>query len=179
MSKYDFDVAAGEYVLGILSAEQRLRFEERLVNEPALRKQVAGWESLLSRLEPADRAMPPAELWSKIERDLDQPANAPPFHTVRLDDGEWAPIRPGLERKLLYRDPTTGSGSYLFRMEPGASIEGHHHERAEECLILEGDLTIGDLHLHAGDYHVAEGGTIHPDLKSRGGAVMFVRGASL
>ena len=34
MSKYDVDIAAGEYVLGILSPEQRHRFEERLENEP-------------------------------------------------------------------------------------------------------------------------------------------------
>jgi anti-sigma factor ChrR (cupin superfamily) len=62
-------------------------------------------------------------------------------------------------------------------MRPGASIEGHHHANAEECLILEGDLAIGDLRLNAGDYHVAAKGTIHPVLRSQGGALMFVRGA--
>lgn len=179
MSKYDVDIGAGEYVLGILSPEQRHRFEERLEHEPALRQQVARWESLLSRLERDDPATPPADVWSRIEQVLDQEACAPPFHTVRLDDGEWMPFRPGIERKLLHLDPATGTGSYLFRMQPGAMIEGHHHARAEECLILEGDLTIGDLHLNAGDFHVAKGGTIHPDLRSQGGAVMFVRGASL
>ena len=179
MSKNDVDIAAGEYVLGILSAEQRHRFEERLEHDPVLRDQVARWEGLLCRLERGDQAAPPADLWSRVERALDQQASASPFHTVRLDDGEWMLIRPGLERKLLYRDPTTGTGSYLFRMKPGASIEGHHHARAEECLILEGDLTIGNLRLNAGDYHVAEGGTIHPVLRSYGGAVMFVRGVSL
>lgn len=179
MSKYDVDIAAGEYVLGILSPEQRHRFEERLEREPELRRQVARWESLLSRFERDDPATPPAELWSRITRALDQQASAPLFHTVRLDDGEWMPIRPGIERKLLYRDPTTGTGSYLFRMQPGAMIEGHHHPGAEECLVLEGDLTIGELRLNAGDYHVAEEGTIHPDLRSHGGAVMFVRGVSL
>ena len=177
MSKFDVDIAAGEYVLGILSPEQRHRFEERLEKEPALREQVARWEVLLSRLERGNQAAPPPDLWSRIERALDQQASASPFHTVRLNDGEWMPIRPGLERKLLYRDPATGTESYLFRMEPGALIEGHHHARAEECLVLEGDLTIGDLHLNAGDYHVAARGSIHPVLRSQGGAVMFVRGA--
>jgi quercetin dioxygenase-like cupin family protein len=179
MSKYDVDIAAGEYVLGILSPEQRHRFEERLENEPLLREQVARWEVLLSRLERDDHVAPPADLWSRVERALDQQPSASPFHTVRLDDGEWKPIRPGLERKLLYREPGTGTESYLFRMKPGALIEGHHHARAEECLVLEGDLTIGDLRLNAGDYHVAERGTIHPVLRSDGGAVMFVRGTSL
>jgi quercetin dioxygenase-like cupin family protein len=144
-----------------------------------LREQVARWEVLLSRLERDDHVAPPADLWSRVERALDQQPSASPFHTVRLDDGEWKPIRPGLERKLLYREPGTGTESYLFRMKPGALIEGHHHARAEECLVLEGDLTIGDLRLNAGDYHVAERGTIHPVLRSDGGAVMFVRGTSL
>jgi quercetin dioxygenase-like cupin family protein len=177
MSKHDVDIAAGEYVLGMLSTEQRHRFEQRLEKEPALRGQVARWEILLTRLEVGNQAAPPANLWSRVERTLDQEASAAPFHTVRLEDGEWMSIRPGLEKKLLYRDPATGTGSYLFRMQPGALIEGHHHARAEECLVLEGDLTIGDLRLNAGDYHVAAEGTIHPVLRSQGGAVMFVRGA--
>jgi len=62
-------------------------------------------------------------------------------------------------------------------MAPGASIQGHHHARAEECLVLEGDLMVGELRLNAGDYHVAGMGSMHPVLKSQGGAVMFVRGA--
>lgn len=179
MSNHDVDIAAGEYVLGILSPEQRQRFEERLQNEAMLREQVARWEILLSRLERDDQAAPPVDLWPRVEQALDRQVAASPFHTVRLDEGEWMAIQPGLQRKLLYRDPTTGTGSYLLRMKPGASIEGHHHATAEECLILEGDLTIGDLRLNAGDYHVAEVGTIHPVLSSHGGAVMFVRGVSV
>ena len=179
MSKDDLDISAGEYVLGILSPEERHRFEQRLEDEPPLRERVARWETLLSRLELGDQPATPPDLWSSVKRALDQEASASPFHTIRLDDGEWMLIRPGLERKVLYRDPETGAHSYLFRMEPGASIEGHHHASAEECLVLEGDLTIGDLHLNAGDYHVAPRGSIHPVLRSQGGAVMFVRGALL
>lgn len=176
MSKYDSDILAAEYVLGVLSAEQCRRFEERMEKEPALRRHVARWEILLTRLEAGSRAAPPAALSSRIGQALDQETLAASFHTVRLEDGDWVSIRSGLEKKLLYRDPVTGEESYLFRMQPGASIEGHHHAKAEECLILEGDLAIGDLRLNAGDYHLAAKGTIHPILRSQGGALMFVRG---
>ena len=177
MSKDDVDILAAEYVLGILSPEERHRFEQRLDDEPLVRERVAKWETLLSRLEREDQPATPPDVWSRVKRALDQETLASPFHTVRLDDGEWMSVRPGLERKVLYRDPETGAESYLFRMEPGASIEGHHHASAEECLVLEGDLTIGDLRLNAGDYHMAARGSIHPVLRSQGGAVMFVRGA--
>lgn len=179
MNQDDVDIAAGEYVLGILSAEQCRRFEARLEKEPALRERVARWEALLSRLDRGERAAPPIDFWSRLERALAREASVPAFHTVRLEDGDWVLVQPGLERKLLYRDSTTGTGSYLFRMNPGAVIEEHHHARAEECLVLEGDLTIGELRLSAGDYHVAGAGTTHPVLRSRGGAVMFVRGDPL
>jgi anti-sigma factor ChrR (cupin superfamily) len=174
MSKHDADTVAGEYVLGMLSAEQRHRFEQRFEKEPALRRQVARWEILLTRLEVGNQAAPPADLWSRVERALDQEASAAPFHTVRLGDGGWMWIRPGLEKKLLYRDPATGTESYLFRMRPGALIEGHHHARAEECLVLEGDLTIGDLRLT--QVTMWRPGR---SIQLRTEAVMFVRGAVL
>ena len=177
MSKYVAHIRAGEYVLGILDAAQSRRFEQRLEKDHTLRTQVARWEVLLSRFEVGDQEAPPAELWSRLERALDQEAPAPAFYTVRLEAGGWASIGPGLEKKFLYRDPATGTQSYLLRMRPGASIQTHHHAKAEECLVLEGDLAIGDLRLNAGDYHVAAKGTVHPALTSQGGAVVFVRGA--
>ena len=179
MSKDDLDILAGEYVLGILGPEERRRFEQRLESNPLLRERVARWETVLGRLNREEQTATPPDLWSRLKRALDQETSAWTFHTIRMNDGEWMSIRPGLERKVLYRDPETGAESYLFRMEPGALIEGHHHAHAEECLVLEGDLTIGDLRLNAGDYHVAARGSIHPVLSSQGGAVMFVRGAVL
>jgi len=179
MSKHIEDILAGEYVLGILDVEQSHRFEERLEREPALRTQVARWKALLGRLEAGQEEAPPVEVWSRLNRALDREAPVPLFHTVRLEDGGWTPSAPGIEKKFLYRDLATGTESYLFRMQPGASIEMHHHPRAEECLVLEGDLAIGDLRLKTGDYHVATKGTMHPALRSEGGAIVFVRGAVL
>lgn len=119
------------------------------------------------------------EAWSRLEQALDREAAAPSFHTVHADDGDWTSMAPGIDKKFLYRDPATGTESYLVRMQAGASIDMHQHPRAEECLVLEGDLAIGDLQLKAGDYHVAAQGTMHPALRSQGGAIVFVRNAVL
>lgn len=179
MSKHVDDILAGEYVLGILDVEQCRRFEERLENEPALRALVARWETLFSRFELEHQETPPVKVWSRLDRALDLEVATTPFHTVRLEDVGWISIAPGIEKKCLYRDPATGTESQLYRMQPGASIVKHQHPQAEECLVLEGDLAIGDLRLKAGDYHVAAMGTMHPALRSQDGAVVFVRGAVL
>ena len=177
MSEYDADVQVGEYVLGILDAEQSRRFEQRLEKESALRAELARWEILLADLETGAGEAPPAEAWARLAQALEQEASVAPFHTVRLQDRDWVSIGLGVEQKFLYRDPMTGTESSLFRLQPGAFIEAHRHANAEECLVLEGDLTIGDLRLNAGDYHLAGKGTIHPVLRSQSGAVLFVRGA--
>ena len=176
MSRDDIDIAAGEYVLGTMDAEQRRAFEARLQREPALRERVARWEAILAGLEDGTQHPPPAALWSLLVRALDREPSADPFRTVRHGEGEWTAIGPGLEKKRLYRDPLTGLESCLIRMQPGAVFEAHHHADAEECLVLEGDLRIGDVHLKAGDYQVAAPGTHHPALKSETGGLIYVRG---
>lgn len=69
---------AGEYVLGTLSRAERVAFQARLQTEPALEAEVARWQAQLSALtaEIAPVA-PPAELWSRIERQIDGPAADP------------------------------------------------------------------------------------------------------
>ncbi|RWX76863.1 anti-sigma factor [Neorhizobium lilium] len=65
------DLLAGEYVLGVLSLEDRRRVEARLRQEPALAAAVARWEDNLSALN-AEYAevTPPAETYARIESRL-------------------------------------------------------------------------------------------------------------
>jgi hypothetical protein len=174
----DRDIAAGEYVLGTMPVERRREFEARMRSEPALRARVARWEAALAGLEDGSQHPPSTELWSRLMRALnhDEPL-ANPFRTVRQGEGKWTAIGPGLEKKHLFHDTLTGLDSCLIRMQPGAVFEAHDHADVEECLVLEGDLLIGDLHLKAGDYQVAAPGTHHPARLSEGGGLIYVRGA--
>jgi anti-sigma-K factor RskA len=65
----EFDIEAGEFVLGTLPAEERARFVERLEAEPSLREAVALWTQ---RLSPLDDGVAPEQpsltLWPSIER---------------------------------------------------------------------------------------------------------------
>jgi anti-sigma-K factor RskA len=69
---------AEEYVLGVLDAEQRRSFEQRLAQEPALRTEVAYWERRLGGLAAEVRPVePPPQAWSNIEAALSESAPAP------------------------------------------------------------------------------------------------------
>lgn len=59
-------------------------------------------------------------------------------------------------------DQASGQGSYLMRMEPGATTIAHDHAGFEEFLILEGTLTDSDgTVFRTGDFVSYEGGTHH------------------
>lgn len=95
--------------------------------------------------------------------------------TVSANDGVWAPLRQGVMIKPLF-----GVGdrvSMLARLEVGGSVPAHVHECAEECLMLDGDMFLGDVLLLQGEYQWAPGGTGHDMLLSDVGCVVFIHGA--
>lgn len=94
--------------------------------------------------------------------------------TIRGVEGIWLPLLPGISMKLLREDVSTRS--YLLRMAPGATLPAHGHSHEEECMVLEGDVRLGDVHVHAGDYHLARSGLPHGDVHTDGGCLLFLRG---
>jgi anti-sigma-K factor RskA len=75
---HDPDQLAAEYVLGVLSDEDRRLAEARLAAEPRFAAEVAFWEARLAGLaEEVQAVPPPPELWQRIEaRIAAQPAPA-------------------------------------------------------------------------------------------------------
>jgi anti-sigma factor ChrR (cupin superfamily) len=96
--------------------------------------------------------------------------------TIRAEGGEWSELAPGVHMKRLHRDGL--ARSFLLRLAPGAALPVHRHEADEECLVLEGEVFLGELRVAAGDYHLARGGTLHGQISSPHGAVLFIRSAS-
>lgn len=95
--------------------------------------------------------------------------------TVFFKHIEWRPCAPGAAKKELRTDGRLSS--VLLRLEPGALLPGHDHALPEECLVLRGELFLGDLLLRAGDYQAAEAGSRHGAMTSDTGALVFLRGA--
>jgi anti-sigma factor ChrR (cupin superfamily) len=104
-------------------------------------------------------------------------AEATPQHlTVPADGGDWHPFGPGLQRKVLHE--ADGIMSYLVRLAPGARLPAHRHPVDEECVVLEGEVQIGALRVAAGGFHLGRRDLPHDRLRSEGGALIFLRGAT-
>jgi len=99
-------------------------------------------------------------------------------HTVRGTAGEWKTVVPGIEVKTLLYDAAGGAVSFLLRAQPGASLPAHGHRAYEECLVLEGEFTMGDLTLRAGDFQAGQPGEPHPVATTRTGVLVYLRGSA-
>lgn len=99
------------------------------------------------------------------------------YTTVRANEGEWVQALPGAEIKILYQLGESGPLSYLARLSAGFEMPGHVHELDEECIMLEGDLAMGEIYLKAGDYHFSAKGMNHGKHRTEQGALIFLRGA--
>ncbi|HMV54252.1 MAG: cupin domain-containing protein [Burkholderiales bacterium] len=96
--------------------------------------------------------------------------------TVRADEGDWRDLVPGVQTKELWCEG--GERSMLLRMQAGARVPGHPHPQAEDCLLLEGEAWIGDTLFRSGEYQHAPAGSLHRELTSDVGALMYVHGAA-
>lgn len=104
------------------------------------------------------------------------PAVAPgkPGFVDVLAAAPWQAFAPGVEVKILFEDAV--SRSWMVRLQAGATLPAHDHDEGlEECLVLEGDVWLGDRHYGPGDYQMAGQGTRHTVVRSDRGCVMFVR----
>ena len=65
----ELDIAAAEYVLGTLPADERASFAGRLADDPELREAVRRWQARFGPLDDGAAAeTPPAGVWRAIER---------------------------------------------------------------------------------------------------------------
>lgn len=107
----------------------------------------------------------------------EEAATQPGFKTIRAHEGEWLEPLPGAKIKILHQEGESALLTYLARLAPGFEMQGHPHPYPEECLMLEGDLWLGDLKLQAGDYHFADKGLHHGRLRTETGALVLLKGA--
>jgi anti-sigma factor ChrR (cupin superfamily) len=185
---------AGEYVLGVLSPEEREAVERDAATDPDLAAEIAYWHERFVPLVETVDVEPPAELFDRIKKairadaadaaDAQLPGTVTERAeelagtvTVRAAEGQWERLARGIERKVLHSS-SDGHITYLVRGQPGARLPGHDHSDDEEIFVLEGELTIGSVTLRAGDFHRARRGFSHPTATSATGCLLLVREAA-
>ncbi len=183
------------YAAGALTPEERANFEAHLAagcdacgeEVGALGKVAAALAAALPPQVPDPRVK--AELMSRIAGEAVSREAASPLlrHfaaeafaasglVVRRAAGAvWeATDVPGVLVRTLFVDRDKDQFTALVRMAPGASYPPHTHAAAEECLVLEGELRVGDDVLRAGDYQRAAAGSRHPAQNTDAGCLLLI-----
>lgn len=175
------DVKASEYVLGMLTPQERSRIESEARADPELAERIAWWTNNFQSLSAGiDEVTPPADLLDNIEKRIDRQDNAGvgASLTIRTSEGTWLEIAPGVRKKHLYFDAGSDSEAYLIEMDPGADFPDHDHAGTEDCMVISGDFSIGTLKLNAGDFHAAFRSSTHAESHSENGCLLFIKAAA-
>lgn len=97
---------------------------------------------------------------------------------VRNGSTGWQIFWPNVWVKVLRQDRHNNKQTALFRVLPGGVVPARAHTRDEECLVLEGEVFIGEHRVTQGDLHVAGPDTCYRDITTRTGAMLMVRSAT-
>lgn len=174
---------AALYALGILSQHETRAFESHLEEGcEVCGAELRSFDAALAALAvevPAEAPPPRARetLLARLNAETTGSQNfsevAEPF-TIRAAEGDWQPVAEGVLVKRLFVNDQQGTVTTLVRLLPGAIIPRHRHRGVEQCLVLEGDLSVAETALGAGDYHCAPAGSVHEPLRSAGGATLLI-----
>jgi quercetin dioxygenase-like cupin family protein len=98
-----------------------------------------------------------------------------PLQITHAVGRRWRPTFEGVE--VLPMWGAADITSMLVRFAPGASVPDHHHAAHEDCLMLAGEMFLGDILLRPGDYQLAPAGGGHFGETSDVGCTFFFHGA--
>jgi hypothetical protein len=87
----------------------------------------------------------------------------------------WVTAGPGVQIQALCGDSRIVS--MLVRFAAGASVPDHDHAVDEDCLMLAGEMYLGDVLLRPLDYQMAPAGLGHFGETSEPGGLFFFHGA--
>lgn len=182
------------YALGGMTAGEMVEFERHLQDCRVCRDEAEVQRVIAARLAfLAPEVEPPADqrerLLERIRREAPPPRQsqptaqpwkqwdamaAAPFTFVAADTAFEPTSIAGIEARQLFVDRAQDRVTMLVRMAPGTAYPRHVHGGIEECFVISGDLRVGDLVMHAGDYQRADAGSRHVEQSTEAGCVLFL-----
>ncbi|MFN0054764.1 MAG: cupin domain-containing protein [Planctomycetales bacterium] len=86
----------------------------------------------------------------------------PGSHYIDVASLPWEPTGvPGVEMKVLWREPQGEAFTALFRSAPGTKIPTHQHVGFEQTYVLQGSLVDDDGACTAGNFVWRDPGSVH------------------
>lgn len=168
-SREEIAADAALFVLGQLDPEASARFEAQLRagSEVYLAEYNAFNDAAAALGSTAPAHQPPPGLRDRLMARIGQ---SPAMQVVKRGESDWLPgPAPGVEIRLLHKTKTM-----LVKLAPGARIPMHHHDSEEQCLVLEGRLTDGQVTVEAGDFVYMPAGSTHSELWSDTGCLFLI-----
>lgn len=95
------------------------------------------------------------------------------FVTIAPGASGWRSLADGVEIRMLHDHGE--AQSFMLRLAPGARLPRHAHLSEELCVVLEGEVQLGDILAGPGTYHLALTGSAHQDISTRTGCLLFLR----
>jgi anti-sigma factor ChrR (cupin superfamily) len=170
------------YATGALPAHEAREFEAHLGGCEHCREELQSFSGVSDDLAIATISAPRPSLRARVlERVTGDTLTG---SRITLDGGALEFIRsdgipweqgaiPGVQFKLLHRDPARVCSTKVVRLAAGTVYPSHRHGGVEELFVIEGDLRVSGVMMRAGDYCRAEPGTVHTDISTRGGVLFF------
>ncbi len=192
---------AVRHALGSLSEPEARAYRVHLTHCDVCRAEAESLAEVtrdLVLLAPSEAPRP--ELWDRVLKRIKPPHAAPDGHSPIQVWKDWAPGAPGapaaddagltyvpgdgepfqstgapgVDVRRLFVDHEERRVTLLVRMAAGSSYPAHEHAAHEECYVLHGDLRVGDVHMHAGDFQRAEAGSVHGTQSTDEGCVLMI-----
>jgi anti-sigma factor ChrR (cupin superfamily) len=180
---------ASLYALDAMSPEEKAAYEAHLSTGCAVcMAEVASFRKVTEAIGMSvDPVSPPAELRERlmhtVAKTSQQPAGLAPgvmydkdgILIARPEEMDWKTGQlPGVFLKVLFNDTVRGYATVMVRMTAGTHYPSHKHAGVEELYLLEGDLSVDDMAMRAGDYCRGEAGSIHKEIITHSGCLFVL-----
>jgi|GEM_PF-3771290 len=117
-----------------------------------------------------------AEHAKPVERSVETSVQPTVVRNPLHADVNWIRVTQQIDCQVLFDNDKTSA--HVVRLAAGGVSLGHHHDRDEAAMVMEGWCMVGDIRLNTGDYHMVPAGASHDDIVSREGCVLFLHGSS-
>ncbi len=163
-------------VAGALDGDEQRDLQRQIAGlPPDVRREVARlYDTTLRLATDLPPQQPSPAVRDRVLASVLSPAN----YTIASTDGAWNESGlPGIRVKILAVDRQRGLVTLLLRGDAGAVYPSHRHSAPEECYVIRGSVVIGGRELQAGDFHHADAGSDHGEIRTVEGAEVLLVGA--